>query len=89
MSETLKPCPFCGDLLVHVIGWDHALSHPRLFHEYHHVDNDCPLGWRRKYLEDSTEMRAAFIENWNTRAADAEVERLRAALLAAVKEPPK
>jgi len=53
MSETLKPCPFCGVMLEHE---GPAMVHPSDYES----DFDCPLdgmSWRLAYYERA----------WNTR----------------------
>ena len=71
MADNLKACPFCGGELRYVESWALSFSPNKLYHEYHHPENDCVLKKsRQSFQEDGDGKRREWIEDWNTRAAD-------------------
>lgn len=66
-------CPFCGSEIRHVESWAKSFDPPRLYHEWHHID-DNPNCWivhgRGKIVGTATDdgdMQEAAIRRWNDR----------------------
>ena len=76
MSETLRPCPFCGKPGKLSSGEWNGPNLPLLY-AADCPDNTC-VGFSMNTYKDADAARTA----WNTRTPDAEAERLRAALIA-------
>lgn len=69
----MAPCPFCGSEIRHVESWARSFDPPRLYHEWHHID-DAPDCWitkhRGKIVGSATEdgdMQAEVLNRWNRR----------------------
>lgn len=68
------PCPFCGSEIRHVESWAKSFNPPRLWHEWHH-DDDNDGCWIRaraggKIVGNATDNPAdqeRAIRRWNTR----------------------
>lgn len=67
------PCPFCGSEIKHIESWARSFDPPRLYHEWHHVeeDNNCWILYSKGKIVASandlkTEQRAAVLR-WNRR----------------------
>lgn len=65
------PCPFCGSEIRHVESWAKSFDPPRLYHEWHHVDDDgdCQIVGRYGRIvasaTDDPEMQERTILRWN------------------------
>jgi hypothetical protein len=75
MTDELKPCPFCGSEIKHVESWAKSFTPPRLYHEWHHEQDNpesCPV---RRHVgkivasaSDDIGMQNDAVCRWNTRA---------------------
>lgn len=74
MHDKLKPCPFCGSQIKHVESWAKSFNPPRLWHEWHHDDDnlECPV--RRSIgkivcnATDDVITQANVVRRWNARS---------------------
>ena len=76
MSDTLKPCPFCGSPVVSV--------KPNIHTGFLRVQ--CEACWAVTATSVSSTNKQTAVAAWNRRAPDAEIERLRAAIVTAKRE---
>ena len=65
-------CPFCGSEIVHIESLARSFDPPRVYHEWHHVDDDesCYIRKRSKIVGSATddgEMQERAIRLWNRR----------------------
>jgi len=68
------PCPFCGSEIKHVESWAKSFNPPRLWHEWHHVEegNNCWIVHHRGTIvvgsatDEGASQRAAIMR-WNRR----------------------
>lgn len=68
-SELLSDCPFCGAQLLHLESKATSFDPPRIYHEFHHPKNSCPIFNGKHWgFTDDLSQRQAFIAGWNTRA---------------------
>jgi hypothetical protein len=67
-DEKLLPCPWCQEDLDHVETWARSFDPPRAYHEYHHRNTKCVMGWKIWVFTPELEIeRGGFIRAWNTR----------------------
>ncbi len=71
--ENLKPCPFCGSKIKHVESWAKSFDPPRLYHEWHHVENEnCWIRNNRGLIVANSNEKPNSIqyavETWNARS---------------------
>ena len=66
------PCQFCGSEIRHIGSWALSFNPPRLWHEWHHVDDNrevCHLlAYNGKIVfsaTDDVEIQNYRIERWN------------------------
>lgn len=69
----MAPCPFCGSEIRHVESWARSFDPPRLYHEWHHIE-DNPKCWvvhnRGKMVgsaSDDPETHQLALDRWNHR----------------------
>ena len=67
------PCPFCGSEIVHVESWAKSFDPPRLYHEWHHADQDrdCVIFRQGQIVAKATDdpkQQEAAIRLWNRRS---------------------
>jgi hypothetical protein len=69
----MRPCPFCGSEILHVESLAKSFDPPRVYHEWHHIDDDaeCPI-WRFgrivAYADDDPEQQLRVLHRWNKRS---------------------
>lgn len=60
-------CPFCNEKITHITSIARSFDIPRVYHEYHHVDNDCLLSRDKWYFVDDEHgegKRQKFVQNF-------------------------
>jgi hypothetical protein len=68
------PCPFCGSEIKHIESWAKSFDPPRLYHEWHHIDDnkDCWIVFSRGKIvgsaDETGEAQQAQLDRWNSRA---------------------
>jgi hypothetical protein len=64
----LKPCPFCGSPIDHVESLAKSFDPPRLYHEWHHRDDNCWLTDKIVAISnDKEENQIRVMARWNQR----------------------
>ena len=69
----MRDCPFCGSEIQHTESWAKSFSPPRLYHEWHHVEDneDCWIVRHRGKIVGSAtetgESQKAALDLWNRR----------------------
>lgn len=71
--DNLKPCPFCGSQIKHVESWAKSFNPPRLWHEWHHVENsNCWIKNRGAgpilFSDEKPASIKYAVETWNSRS---------------------
>jgi len=61
------PCAFCGGDMLHIESLAKSFTPARVYHEYHHPDNECVLSGYRVNFDDNPEPRVEWLQKWNTR----------------------
>jgi hypothetical protein len=73
-DDQMKPCPFCGSEIVHVKSLAKSFDPPRLYHEWHHADQDpqCQIfrfgGQIVAFASDDPGMQEQAMQRWNRRS---------------------
>lgn len=65
-------CPFCGSEIRHVESLARSFDPPRVYHEWHHIDDDetCFIRKRGKMVASATDdgkQQESVIRSWNKR----------------------
>lgn len=70
----MRPCPFCGSEVLHVESWARSFKPPRLYHEWHHLDQDVACwafrnrGTIIESADETGDSQLAALTRWNARS---------------------